>query len=191
MDHKTAPGQNPGAASGARRLVLGAATFIRWWALGGGLVVCGLAVMTAYSASSQVLFNAPFAPDYELSKHLMAIAIFMFLPYCQLTGANVTVDIFTEGLSEAKKALMNVLSALLALSFAILLIRQMSYGFVSYMKYPEVTPVLQLPLWTAFPPILFSLALLIVASLITLNDCIRVARHKRPIFEAGGLQVSE
>jgi TRAP-type C4-dicarboxylate transport system permease small subunit len=149
---------------------------IRLWALTGGLVLVGLAVMTAASAVSNLLFNRPFAPDYELMKHFVAIAVFAFLPWCQLTGANVSVDIFTEAMRPRAKAAMAVLAALLAAAFAVLLLVQMSGGFLSYLKYPEVTPVLQLPLWTAFPPILLSLALLLVAAVITAVEALGATR---------------
>ena len=175
----------------APRVVRAAAAVIRWWALAGGLIVCALAVMTAYSATMQVLVHAPFSPSYEITKLFIAVAIFAFLPYCQLTGANVTVDIFTEGLSARKKAMMSLFSAVLAVAFAALLLRQMSLGFQDYISFPEVTPILQIPLWTAFPPILVSLALLLVASLITLTDALRVARGKPPFVATGGEPVSE
>ncbi|MEX6505230.1 TRAP transporter small permease [Jiella sp. M17.18] len=165
----------PGRGEAAVRLL---AAVIRWWALLGGFVMAGLAVMTAFSAISNILFAAPFSADYELVKHFVAIAIFMFLPYCQLAGANVSVDIFTEGMSEAAKAAMALFSALFAIAFAALLIRQMSLGWVSYMRYPEVTPVLKLPLWTAFPPILVSLALLFLAAILTAYDSVRVMRGR-------------
>jgi TRAP-type C4-dicarboxylate transport system permease small subunit len=65
---------------------------------------------------------------------------------------------------------MATLSSLLAIAFALLLLMQMSGGFVSYLRFVEVTPVLRLPLWTAFPPILISLFLLVVAAIITARD---------------------
>ncbi|WP_102227046.1 TRAP transporter small permease [Acidimangrovimonas sediminis] len=186
-----APGSAPGAASLPARVARGLAVVIRGWAVLGGLIVCGLAVMTAYSATAQVVAHAPFSPSYELTKLLIAVAIFAFLPYCQLTGANVTVDIFTEGLGPGKKALMAILSALFALGFSALLLRQMWLGFGDYMAFPEVTPVLQLPLWTAFPPILVSLALWVAAALISLVDALRVARGRSPFVAADGIQISE
>lgn len=192
-DNQTAPGElAPGVpASLPARCARGAATLIRWWAVLGGLVVCAISLMTAYSASQQVLFSAPFAPSYELTKLLVGVAIFAFLPYCQLTGANVTVDIFTEGLSARKKAVMSVLSALIALAFSALLLRQMSFGLQDYITFPEVTPLLQIPLWTAFPPILVSLALLVAASLISLVDALRVMRGRPPYTAYQGEQISE
>ncbi len=143
---------------------------IRWWALLGGFILVALTVMTAASTFSNLLFNKPFPGDYELMKHFVAIAIFCFLPYCQLTGANVTVDIFTEGMSERAKAAMLSFSSLFAVIFAVVLFRQMYLGFLDYMRYPETTALLHIPLWTAFPPALISLFLLFVAGVTTLIE---------------------
>ncbi len=155
-------------------------SFIRYWALMGGAVILVLVAITAASALSNLLFNVPFSGEYELAKHFVGIAIFTFLPYCQLAGANVTVDIFTEGFGPRAKAAMLLLSSLLAVAFAILLLRQMSLGFGDYIRYPEETAALHLPLWTAFPPILLSLALLLIASLLTARDAWRGLRGSAP-----------
>src|SRR5690606_15883828 len=111
---------------------------VRWWALAGGALTLGLALMTAASAVSNIATGRPFAADHELVKHVIAIAIFMFLPYCQITGSNVTVDIFTEGMSERGKQAMSVFSSLFAIAFSLLLLVQMSSGFHSYVRYVEV-----------------------------------------------------
>lgn len=125
---------------------------------------------------SNLLIGRPFAADYELVKHVIAIAIFMFLPYCQITGANVSVDIFTERMAPRKKAAMAVLSSVPALAFAVLILVQLYGGLQSYLKYREVTPVLYLSLWTAFPPILLSLALLALTACPTLMTQVRAVR---------------
>jgi TRAP-type C4-dicarboxylate transport system permease small subunit len=93
-------------------------------------VTLALAVMTALGAMSNILFDKPFAADYELVKHFIAIAIFMFLPYCQLTGSNVTVDIFTEGMSARGKSAMVAFSSLFAAAFSVLLLVQMYAGCI-------------------------------------------------------------
>jgi len=140
---------------------------IKYWALAGGVIILVLVLITAASAVSNLLFGMPFAGEYELAKHFVGIAIFTFLPYCQLSGANVTVDIFTEGVSQRAKSAMLFVSALLAVAFAALLLRQMSLGFRDYLHSGEVTATLHLPLWTAFPAILFSLVLLLAAAVMT------------------------
>ncbi|MBZ0217009.1 MAG: hypothetical protein K8F25_10685, partial [Fimbriimonadaceae bacterium] len=52
----------------------------------------------------------------------------------------------------------------------------MSEGLVDYQKYRETTAILQIPLWYGFVPILISLALLVVAALVTLIDAAREIR---------------
>jgi TRAP-type C4-dicarboxylate transport system permease small subunit len=172
-----------GGASGPRRVVARLASLrgalalvIRYWALAGGAIVAALVVMTAASAILNLVSHKPIPGEYELVKHFIAIAIFTFLPYCQLAGANVTVDIFTEGASERARSAMVVFSSLLAALFALLLLRQMSLGFRDYIRYPETTATLGVPLWTAFPFILLSLLLLFFAALITGADGIRGMR---------------
>lgn len=166
-DNGTGAGGDAGPAAEIGRIPRTIHRAARWWALGGGILTLGLAMMTAASATSNLLTGRPFAADYELVKHVIAIAIFMFLPYCQITGSNVTVDIFTEAMSERKKNAMAAFSSLFAIAFALLLLVQMYGGLQSYLRYQEVTPVLRLPLWTAFPPILMSLFLLFLAACVT------------------------
>ena len=80
----------PGPSSLARRL-------IEWWALAGGVVLFGVAVMTTWSAASGWLLGKPMPGDFELTEIFVAVAVFAFLPYCQQTDANVTADLFTAG----------------------------------------------------------------------------------------------
>jgi TRAP-type C4-dicarboxylate transport system permease small subunit len=149
---------------------------IKYWALLGGLIIIALVLLSAASAASNIFFRRPVPGDYELVKHFAAVAIFSFLPYCQLTGGNVTVDIFTEGMSARSKAWMGLLSALFAVAFSLVLLRQMSLGFRDYVRYPEMTATLHLPLWTAFPPILVSLVLLLAAATVTAAEGLRGMR---------------
>jgi len=158
-------------------------TLIRLWALLGGFVLAALMLITVASTASLLAIDKPLPGDYELVKHFIAVAIFCFLPYCQLTGANVTVDIFTEGMSERAKSAMLAFSSLFAIIFAVVLLRQMWLGFLDYIRYPETTALLHVPLWTAFPPALISLFLLLIAALITMAEGIHGMR--RPPASAG------
>ncbi|MEK9725330.1 MAG: hypothetical protein VW405_17875, partial [Rhodospirillaceae bacterium] len=67
----------------AHRLIAG-------WALLGGLVLLAVVLINAYSIVTAALINKPFPGDFELTEMGVAVASFCFLPYCQLTGANVT-----------------------------------------------------------------------------------------------------
>jgi TRAP-type C4-dicarboxylate transport system permease small subunit len=152
------------------RLIGLARAVIRYWALLGGLILVLLVLMTAGSAVSNLLFRKPFPGDFELVKHGVAIAAFAFLPYAQLTYANVTVDIFTERMSDRAKSVMSLFASVVAAALAVLLFRQMWDGMLDYIKYPVHMVSIPVALWTAFPPALVSLALLLVASLITAGE---------------------
>jgi TRAP-type C4-dicarboxylate transport system permease small subunit len=158
------------------RLIGLARSAIRYWALAGGFVLVALVVMTGCSAISNLLFNRPFPGDFEIVKHGVAIAAFAFLPYCQLSHANVTVDIFTERMGERAKAAMILLASVIAAILAVVLLRQMWFGMLDYIKYGEAMVSVPLKLWTAFPPALVSLALLLVAALITAGEALQKMR---------------
>lgn len=153
---------------------------VRYWALLGGLIVVALVLINTASALSNLVLDRPVPGDYELTKHFIAVAVFAFLPYCQITGANVTVDIFTEGMGARAKSAMVAFSSLFAIAFSILLMRQMWLGFLDYMRYPETTATLHIPLWTAFPPALFSLLLLLLAAVVTAYEGVHGWRSPAP-----------
>jgi len=141
---------------------------IEWWALAGGLVLLGVALMTAWSAITGWVFGKPLPGDFELTEIFVAVAIFAFLPYCQLTDANVTADLFTARAGPRAVAAFGLLAALLALGIAALLTWRTWAGLIDYRKYVETTAILKIPVWTAYVPALASLWLLILACLISL-----------------------
>jgi len=156
----------------ARRVIEG-------WALLGGVLLVVIALMNTWSVISLAVLGYPVPGDFELVKMGVAIAAFSFLPYCQLKGANVTADIFTAGASRVTIAVFTLIAAIVAAFFSILLLWKMSNGMVSYLRYREVTTILNIPHWIAFPPILASLALLVLAAGVTLHEAIMEMRPGR------------
>jgi TRAP-type C4-dicarboxylate transport system permease small subunit len=155
-----------GPSSLARRL-------IEWWALAGGAVLLGVAVMTTWSAVSGWLLGKPMPGDFELTEILVAVAVFAFLPYCQQSGANVTADLFTAGAGPRAVAGFRLFGALLSLAVAVLLAWRTWAGLLDYRQYVETTAILKIPIWWAYVPAFASLLLLIVACLIVLAGCWR------------------
>jgi len=150
---------------------------IEWWALVGGIVLLGVALMTTWSAFSGWVFGKPLAGDFELTEIFVAVAIFAFLPYCQLVDANVTADLFTARAGPRTLAAFGLLAALLALGIAVLLAWRTWAGLLDYRKYVETTAILKIPIWTAYVPALASLALLVLACLISLSESWRGLRR--------------
>ena len=157
----------------ARRVIEG-------WALLGGALLVIIALMNTWSLISLAVLGFPVAGDFELVQMGVAVVAFSFLPYCQLKGANVTADIFTAWASRVTVAVFTLLAALAAAFFSVLLLWRMSDGMVSYLRFKEVTTILNIPLWIAYPPILASLALLVLAAGVTLHEAIVDMRPGKP-----------
>ena len=149
---------------------------ITGWALFGGMVLVGVVLVNAWSILAGALINKPFAGDFELTEMGAAIAVFCFLPYCQLTGANVSADIFTMRAGPKSVALMSLAAGIVAVLFAALLLWRMSAGLSDYREYEEFTGILSIPIWYAFVPALISLALLLWAALITFAEALKDIR---------------
>ena len=150
---------------------------IEVWALLGGLVLAGIALMSTWSAASGWLFGKPLPGDFEMVEMLVAVSVFMFLPYCQITGANVTADLFTARAGPRTVALLELVAAVVALGFSLLLLWRMYDGLLDYRQYVETTTILRVPIWYAYPPALASLALVAAAALVSMRDAIGAWRR--------------
>lgn len=148
-----------------------AEAIITFWALAGGIVVLGVVAINVWAVlSGFALFSSldiAFAGDFELTQMGIAIAVFMFLPYCQLTGANVTADIFTARASPFWLSLFTLLASTVALVFAALLVYTTYGGLVDQRSYNYMTAILQIPTWYAYVAAIASLVLLVIAALVT------------------------
>jgi TRAP-type C4-dicarboxylate transport system permease small subunit len=152
---------------------------VTWWALAGGVVLAAVVAVTVASVLGRALFDRPFPGDVELVRMGTAIAAFAFLPYAQLTRADVSADIFTRGASRRTVAVFAALAAGVALAVAALLCWRMTAGMLDYRRYQETTAILEIPQWCAFPPILVSLALLAAAAAVNLREAGRDLRRPR------------
>ena len=143
--------------------------------MGGAILLCGVVVVNVASTLGGI-FSAPFAGDLEVTQVGVAVAVFTFLPYAQLTGANVSADIFTARAKPRTVAALKTTGALVALAFALLLLARMSLGMLDQQAYGYTTAILQFPHWIAFIPILASLVLLSLAAILTAGEQLRALR---------------
>ncbi|GAA0285269.1 TRAP transporter small permease [Rhodovulum strictum] len=165
-----------GALAGRRGLAALVAALVTGWALLGGLVLVAVIAMNVVSVIGGI-FWAPFPGDFEMTQVGVAMAVFAFLPWCQLTRANVSADIFTMRAPPRWVARLGLVASAVALVFAALLLWRMSQGMADQRAYGYTTTILQFPVWIAFVPVLVSLGLLALASLVTLLEDARAARR--------------
>lgn len=148
------------------------------WALLGGVMLLAVVLMNTYTVIGNN-FGAPFPGDFEMTEMGVCIAAFAFLPYCQLTGANVTADIFTSRAGPRWIGIFRTAASVVALCFAALLLWRMFAGMLDQKEYGYTTAILQVPHWWAYVPVLVSLALLLVAAVLTLGESVDAARGQR------------
>ncbi|ARE39402.1 TRAP dicarboxylate transporter, DctQ subunit, unknown substrate 3 [Rhodovulum sp. P5] len=157
------------ARPGRRGLPGAVAALVTGWALLGGVVLAGVVLLNVLSVLGGMIAQ-PVPGDFEMTQVGVAVAAFAFLPYCQITRANVSADIFTMGASARWVARLRFAASVVALAFAGLVLWRMSEGMADQRDYGYTTAILQFPVWLAFVPILVSLALLALASLVTLAE---------------------
>jgi TRAP-type C4-dicarboxylate transport system permease small subunit len=152
----------------------------RVWAILGGVVLLAVMLMTVTSVTMRYTLGSPILGDFELVEMGTAIAAFAFLPYCQQARGNVAVDVFTTRAPAKLQAVLTAIGSLALVLIAAVLFWRMIFGGHDFYRYHEVTTNIGVPRWWAFPPILLSLALLVLTSLATLAEDLRAFRSGGP-----------
>ncbi|MBV0912158.1 TRAP transporter small permease [Anianabacter salinae] len=160
------------------------------WAVLGGFVLLGVIIINVIpividilapglctrradaSETMQFTFEILCRGDFELTEIGVAIAVFAFLPYCQIAGLNVTADIFTSGANRFWLSVFSLLGSTVALIFGVVLLWRMYAGMLDHRTYDSTTALLQIPLWWGYAPCLISLALLALASFASVTDAL-------------------
>ncbi|MEE8272656.1 MAG: TRAP transporter small permease [Alphaproteobacteria bacterium] len=150
------------------------------FAMAGGLILVALTIITVISVVGRKLFSAPIAGDFELVEVGCAVAIFTFLPYCQLKGGNVIVDFFTLRVPASAQRSLDALWSLVYAGIAALVAWRMLFGGIDMYRFGEQTMVLGMPRWWGFVPIVVAVALLAIVALYTAWRTMVPARDPAP-----------
>jgi TRAP-type C4-dicarboxylate transport system permease small subunit len=136
----------------------------------GGLVLLAMAGMTVASVLGRALLARPVPGDVELVQLGTAICIACFLPYTQLRGGNIIVDVFTTRAPDRAKALMDGFGALLyALAMALVCWR-LAAGGLAARDSQETSMLMGFPIWIAYALMVPGVAL---AAAIGVRDVLR------------------
>jgi TRAP-type C4-dicarboxylate transport system permease small subunit len=140
LDHPAA------APTGAARLLGRACERVA--VFGGVALLAAMAVLVATVIGGA--FGRPLLGDSELVEFFCSVAVFAFLPYCQLRGANVIVDFFSRPLPERAR---DWLDAVMGIAFtgvaAVLAWRLLEGGLTAYER-SKRSMFLQLPEWWGY-----------------------------------------
>lgn len=158
---------------------------IEIWALLGGILLLGVVLVTAWSLLTDIVGSRPVPGENEIVQVGIAVAVFAFLPYCQLSGANISADIFTSRTGPRAIAVFTLIGALVALAFSIILAWRTWDGLLDYHELLETTPIMQFPLWYAFVAVFLSIVLLVIAAAISVYESFedfRTGRERAPLI---------
>ncbi len=132
----------------------------------GGASALAVAVMTITSVVLRAITSKPIPGDLEITQMGIAIALSLCIPWCQLRGANIIVDFFTQRLATRTHRLLDgVGCVLIALMYAVLAWRT-SAGAWSVRAANETTMIIELPMWWAYAFLAPGLALAAVIALV-------------------------
>lgn len=139
-----------------------------WFAAAGALVALSAGLLTTASVVARAIWSQPIPGDVEITQMVIALAISLCIPFCQVRKANILVDFFTQSLAKSRLRRLDALGSLaLAIIYGLLAWRT-SAGAISVREAGETTMIISLPMWWAYAALAPGLAL---ASLIALLQC--------------------
>ena len=135
-------------------------------ALAGGAALLGaLAVLVTTVTGSA--FGKPLLGDSELVELLCGIAVFAFLPYCQLRGGNVIVDFFTQPLPKRWQHFLDFVMNVVFTGVAVVLAWRLAAGGITAHERQRLSMFLQLPDWWGYAIGVAAMALWVVVCVVT------------------------
>jgi TRAP-type C4-dicarboxylate transport system permease small subunit len=144
-----------------------------WFGFIGSAIALLVAAMTLVSVIGRSLFKAPIPGDIEITQMGIALAISLCLPWCQLKGANIIVDFFTQKTSERGQRWLDALGCLLLAAMYALLSWRTGIGAVAVKEAGEATMIISLPMWWAYACLAPGLALAAIIALVQTQMLIR------------------
>lgn len=149
-------------------------------AICGGIILCGLAAITAISIIGRAIPGVgPINGDFEIVAIGTGLAVFTFLPWCQLARGNVVVDFFMTKAPTRVKTLFDTLGTLLYLVIGAMLTWRMVFGGLEMYETAEKSLTLNFPRWTTFPISVLLMSFLIIVIAYTAGRSVAETRAGR------------
>jgi TRAP-type C4-dicarboxylate transport system permease small subunit len=140
---------------------------VAWlFAMVGGLCASLVALMTVVSVSGRAAMSMPVPGDVELTQLGVALCISLCLPWCQVHGANIIVDFFTQKVAPRQQAVLDGFGALALAVMAALLSWRTAVGAISIHEAGETSVILGLPMWWTYAMLAPGLALTCLVALV-------------------------
>ena len=143
------------------------------FAVGSGLVLTAMALMSMWSIVGRWLFNSPLMGDFELVQLMTVMAVSLTLPYTQWARGHVIVDFFTAKAPASVRKPLDVVALLMMATVAGLVAYRSYLGAVDAYENFEMSMMWGLPLWWGYVPLVPSFALFALISLYSVFEELR------------------
>lgn len=141
-----------------------------------GALLIGAIVLTSLSIAGRSMIPIGLASipgDYELVEILCGLAVFAFMPYCQLRRGHISVDLLIAAFGRRAMSWTQLLGDIVISGLVFLILWRHVYGMLDKYEYEETTFILELPIWIPFAIALVLLILFAVTCLFTVWRDIR------------------
>lgn len=127
-------------------------------ALLGGALLLAAAILTCVSVTRGA-FGRPILGDTEIVELCMGVAVALFMPWAEMRGAHVMVDVFTKGLPPRPLAWLDAaMRAAVALVATVLAVK-IADGTYAIWERERASMFLELPYWWGYAGAAAGLAL--------------------------------
>ncbi len=123
---------------------------VNFYAFLGGVVLCLLGVMTAWSVIGRNLFGSPVLGDTELIQVGVGFCVAAFLPICQWRAGNIIVDFFTTKASDQTRNALDQFGAFCVGLMLLAIGYRAIYGMLSQKSAQATTMMMQIPEWWVY-----------------------------------------
>lgn len=132
-----------------------------FWALAGGVLLLGIVAVTMVNVSGFIAnmvarnFGGYVSglSGYEDAVTLaIGMAALSFFPYCQATKGHISVDLFTNFLSDRSLRIIEIISDIFITIIAFFLGYMMIEGALQIKSDTALSPVLEWPVWPFYIP---------------------------------------
>lgn len=152
----------------------------------GGLCLLAAAILTGISITGGLVYK-PLPGEIELVEILCGIAVFAFLPYCQLHKGHVGVDLLIGAFGpKAINWTQLIGDVVITLLLAIIAWRHW-IGMIDKFRNGEFTPILFIPLWWGYAAAMVLLVVgLVISAWTVYSDISDIRRGVNVELPLGG-----
>jgi TRAP-type C4-dicarboxylate transport system permease small subunit len=150
-----------------------------WLARVAALILAALCLMTFADVLGRYFFNRPFTFTVEVTELAMGLIVYLAIGLTTHASEHISVDVVTLRLSEGVRALVALLTNLVALAFLAVMVWRVWLRAIDLMAKGDVTQVWRIPQWPVALAMAFGALFLLTGVFLHMATALRQTKGKR------------